>query len=69
MKRKAKKLVLHRETLLNLSLVRGALGPTEYWTCDQQQCVEPTVDPDTGLWCGPPTSPHCVTGNVTACNC
>jgi hypothetical protein len=67
MKRKAKKLALHRETLLNLSLVRGAFEPTEYRTC--QGCEEPTVGEDTNLWCIPLTlAPGCVTGGIT-CGC
>lgn len=66
MKRKMKKLGLHRETLLNLSLVQGAYYPTQIGS-DCPACIT-IVEPDTAFMCGV-TNARCVTGYGTACDC
>lgn len=62
MKRKPKKLALHRETLLTLSVVQGAYYPTKIGS-DCEACITITI-PVTELDC---MSAGCPTGVWSVC--
>jgi hypothetical protein len=59
MRRKSKKLGLHRETLLHLDLVRGGSPPSEFGS-ECRACLT--------IWI-PITAGDCTTGTASACGC